>query len=214
MYSFITHWHFVSLRNSFFVSNNTMKTLTTQKSIIWSQWKYVWATILKVLFISNKKGKHCLCLTTKWSIDLLPTYQRQQSTFIYQVFSSVIVKKVTNRHNRTLLVCYTASMHFSFVLHGILRNQYKVSQAYETSVSKKWLYTKQTTLQFVVRNEQCFPSLKRRNNTFRIFMVLLETKSALVIKNFQLYCLSTVWNSDVFGVCFFGWLDFFFKWHN
>ena len=191
-----------------------MKTLTTQKTIIWSELKYVWATILKVLFVSNNKVKHCLCLTTKWRADLLPTCQTRQPTFIYQVFSSVIVKKVTNRHNRTLLVCYNASMHFSFVLHGIFRNQDKVSQAYETFVSKKWLYTKQTTLQFVVRNEQRFPPLNRRNNTFRIFMVLLETKSALVIKNFQLYCLFTVWNSDVFGICFFGWLDFFFRWHN
>ena len=109
LYSFLTHWHFVSLRNSFLVSNK--KTLTTQKLIMWSELKYVWATILKALFVSNKKGKHCLCLTTKWMADLLPTCQTWQSTFIYQVFSSVIVKKVTNRHNVTLLVCYTASMH-------------------------------------------------------------------------------------------------------
>ena len=47
-------------------------------------------------------------------------------------------------------------------------------------------------LHFVVRNEQCFPSLKGRNSTFRILMVLLETKSVLVIKIFQLYCLFTV----------------------
>ena len=69
-------------------------------------------------------------------------------------------------------------------LHGIVRNQEKVSQAYETSVSKKRLHTKRTTLHFVVGNEQRFPLLLGTNNALRIFMVLSETKSALVIKNF------------------------------
>ena len=41
MYSFLTHGHFISLRNSFLVSNHTMKTLTKQKSIVWSELKYV-----------------------------------------------------------------------------------------------------------------------------------------------------------------------------
>ena len=36
MYSFLTHGPFESLRNFFLVSNKAMKTLTTQKSIIWS----------------------------------------------------------------------------------------------------------------------------------------------------------------------------------
>ena len=47
------------------------------------------------------------------------------------------------------------------------------------------------------------------NNALRIFLVLSETKSALVIKISQRYCLFTVWNSDLFGICFFGRLDFF-----
>ena len=42
-------------------------------------------------------------------------------------------------------------------------------------------------------------------------MVSLETKSALVIKISQLYCLFTVWNSDLFNICLFGRLDFFFS---
>ena len=70
-------------------------------------------------------------------------------------------------------------------LHGIVRNQERVSQAYETSVSKKRLHTKRTTLHFVVGNEQRFPLLLGTNNALRIFMVLSETKSALVIKNFS-----------------------------
>ncbi|RMX61395.1 hypothetical protein pdam_00018292 [Pocillopora damicornis] len=41
MYSFLTHGRFVSLRNFISVSNNPMKTLTTQKSIVWSELKYV-----------------------------------------------------------------------------------------------------------------------------------------------------------------------------
>ena len=60
----------------------------------------------------------------------------------------------------------------------------QVSQAYETSVSKKRLHTKRTTLHFVVGNEQRFPLLLGTNNALRIFMVLSETKSALVIKKF------------------------------
>ena len=60
----------------------------------------------------------------------------------------------------------------------------QVSQAYETSVSKKRLHTKRTTLHFVVGNEQRFPLLSGTNNDLRIFMVLSETKSALVIKKF------------------------------
>ena len=59
----------------------------------------------------------------------------------------------------------------------------QVSQAYETSVSKKRLHTKRTTLHFVVGNER-FPLLLGTNNALRIFMVLSETKSALVIKKF------------------------------
>ena len=59
----------------------------------------------------------------------------------------------------------------------------QVSQAYETSVSKKRLHTKRTTLHFVVGNER-FPLLLGTNNALRIFMMLSETKSALVIKKF------------------------------
>ena len=68
-------------------------------------------------------------------------------------------------------------------LHGIVRNQ-GVSQAYETSVSKRRSHTKRTTLHFFVGNER-FPLLLGTNNALRIFMVLSETKSALVIKNFS-----------------------------
>ena len=42
-------------------------------------------------------------------------------------------------------------------------------------------------------------------------MVLSETKSASVIKISQRYCLLTVWNSDLFSICSFGRLDFFFQ---
>ena len=44
-------------------------------------------------------------------------------------------------------------------------------------------------IHFIVGNEQCFPLLLGTNDTFRIFTVLLETKSALVIKilNFIAY---------------------------
>ena len=60
------------------------------------------------------------------------------------------------------------------------------------SVSKKRLHTKRPTLHFVVGNEQRFLLLLGTNNALRIFMVLLGTKSALVIKISQRYCLFTV----------------------
>ena len=50
-------------------------------------------------------------------------------------------------------------------------------------MSKKRLHTKRTTLHFVVGNE-FFPLLLGTNNALRIFMMLSETKSALVIKKF------------------------------
>ena len=80
-------------------------------------------------------------------------------------------------------------------LNGFVRNQEKVSQAYEMSVSKKRVHTKRTTLQFFVRNGERLLLLLETNNAFRIvtqtylnsehtidfcavkvFMVLLETK--------------------------------------
>ena len=64
-------------------------------------------------------------------------------------------------------------------------------------------------MQHVVGNER-FSLLLGTNNTLRIFMVLLETKSALVIKISQGYWLFIVWNSDLFSICFFRWLDVFF----
>ena len=47
-------------------------------------------------------------------------------------------------------------------------------------MSKKRLHTKRTTLHFVVGNEQRFPLLLGTNNALRIFLVLSETKSALL----------------------------------
>ena len=73
----------------------------------------------------------------------------------------------------------------------------------------KRLHTKRTTLHFVVGNEQRFPLLLGTNNTLRIFMVLSETKSALVIKISQIIALFTVWYSDLLTILFFGRLDFF-----
>ena len=87
---------------------------------------------------------------------------------------------------------------------------------------------------FVVRNGQRFPLLLETNNAsrivtqtytkilmflvfvsfffaFRIFRELSETKSALVIKISQLYCLFIVWNSDVFSIVSSSDSTFFFR---
>ena len=121
----------------------------------------------------------------------------------------------TNNAFRIVTKTYLYSEHtidFCVVsLHGIVRYHERVSQAYETSVSKKRLHTKRKTLHFVVGNEHRFPLLLRTNNALRIFMALSKTKSALVIKTSQRYCLLTVWNSNLFNICFFGRLDFFFS---
>ena len=170
-----------------------MKTLTTQKLIVWSELKYVWVTMLKAFFLSNNKMK-------SW-----PLTDLSNATIDFRLpgfFSSFIVKKVTKRHNRTLLVWYAAPVHFlletnNASLHGIVRNQDKVScQAHETLVGKKRLHTKWTALHFVVKYEQRFSLLKGANNAHGILMVLSETKSALGITISQLYCL--------FTVCFLG----------
>ena len=99
-------------------------------------------------------------------------------------------------------------------LYGIVRNHKRVSQAYETFVSKKRLNTKRKTLHFVVGNEHRFPLLSGTNNALTIFMVFSETKSALVIKISQPYCLLTVWNSYLFYICYFGQHDSGFGRHD
>ena len=85
--------------------------------------------------------------------------------------------------------------YFNFTIQSIsvwsksswrFKKQERGPQAYEMSVSKKRLHTKRTTLHFVVGNKQRFPLLLGTNSTLRLFMVLSETKSALVIKNFSM----------------------------
>ena len=66
----------------------------------------------------------------------------------------------------------------------LLETRKKFSQAYETSVSKKRLHTKWTTLQFVVGNEQRLIRLLGTNNALRIFMVLSEKKERFSDKKF------------------------------
>ena len=78
-------------------------------------------------------------------------------------------------------------------------------------MSKKRLHTKRTALHFVIRNEQRFALLLGAKNAFRIFMVLSETKGALVIKflNFIAYLHSEI--LLFLSICFFGRLDSFFS---
>ena len=78
-------------------------------------------------------------------------------------------------------------------------------------VRNDYIPNEQRCILLLETGEQRFPLLLGMNNALRIFMVLSETKSALVIKISQRYCLFTVWNSDLFSICFFGRLDFFFR---
>ena len=52
--------------------------------------------------------------------------------------------------------------------HGFVRNKGKISQVYKTSASMKLVHTKQTMLNFFIRNEQSFPLLSEANNTLRV----------------------------------------------
>ena len=110
------------------------------------------------------------------------TYQTNNALFFCQkrrTFSFVVRNEQRFQNRYSNIFQFRAYDRFlcSQSLHGIVRNQEKVSQAYETSVSKKRLHTKRTTLHFVVGNGQRFPLLLGTNNAFRIFMVLLEKRA-------------------------------------
>ena len=77
-------------------------------------------------------------------------------------------------------------------LRGIVRNQERVSPAYETSVSKKRLHTKRKTLHFVVGNER-FPFVVRNEQRFKNLPGVVGNKERFGDKNFStllpIYCL-------------------------
>ncbi|CAH3035374.1 unnamed protein product [Pocillopora meandrina] len=71
MYFFLTHRPFISLRNFSLVSNKATKTLTTQKSIIWSKLRSLqsfglrrWCTMLAALMFSCGLGSFPFLLET------------------------------------------------------------------------------------------------------------------------------------------------------
>ena len=99
-----------------------------------------------------------------------------------------------------------------------MRNKGKISQVCETSVSKKLVHTKQCLILLLEMNRASLCCQKRttllelseENISILtiIFMVLLETNIALLIKISQLYCLFIVRKSVLSSICFFGQLDF------
>ena len=64
-------------------------------------------------------------------------------------------------------------------LRGIVRNQERVSPAYETSVSKKRLHTKRKTLHFVVGNER-FPFVVRNEQRFKNLHGVVGNKECFI----------------------------------
>ena len=76
-------------------------------------------------------------------------------------------------------------------LHGFVRNQEKVSQAYEMSVSKKRVGTKRTALPFFVWNRERFPLLLETNHAFRIVIQTYFNFSAT--KNFGQHDSRATW---------------------
>ena len=82
-------------------------------------------------------------------------------------------------------------------VHVFVRNQEIVSQAYKTSVSKKRLHIKPTTLHFVVRNEQRFKNLcgvvgNKERFSVKNFSTLLPINS-LKFWSFQYLFLGATW---------------------
>ena len=99
-----------------------------------------------------------------------------------------------------------------------MRNKGKISQVCETSVSKKLVHTKQCLILLLEMNRASLCCQKQTmllelseehiSILTIIFMVLLETNIALLIKISQLYCLFIVRKSVLSSICFFGQLDF------
>ena len=117
----------------------------------------------------------------------------------------------TNNAFRIVTQTYFNSEHIDFwvvKVFVVLLETKKVSSAYETSVSKKRLHTKRKTLHFVVGNER-FPFVVRNEQRFKNLPGVVGNKERFGDKNFSMllpiYCLK----SDLFGICFFGRLDFF-----
>ena len=83
----------------------------------------------------------------------------------------------------------------------------------------KLVHTKQTMLNFFIRNEQSFPLLSEANNTLRVVRGtyfysdhhlhgVIGNKHRFGDKISQLYCLFIVRKSVLSSICFFGQLDF------
>ena len=80
----------------------------------------------------------------------------------------------------------------SLSLHGFVRNQEKVSQAYEMSKSKKRVRTKQKTLHFLLETEHASLNVWYRGDVVR------EIRLSLVkIKGFKKTSLKGVWYAAV-----------------
>ena len=129
-------------------------------------WSYD-TLIHKGRYVPNQQKCECLrsaVVSIKFVCNLLPNEQR----FIFflsetENASLIVLNKSQIFTNRYLKVSqFRAYDRFlcSESLHGIVRNQERVSQGYETSVSKKRLHTKRTTLHFVVKRSVIWKDMK------------------------------------------------------
>ena len=114
MYSFLTHGHFVSLRNFFLVSNKATKTLTTQKSIIWSKLRSLqsfglrrWCTMLAALMFSCGLGSFPFLLETNNAFRVVTqTYFKSDHTINFY-------SQILNLHfTRNLVILLSHSVCF------------------------------------------------------------------------------------------------------
>ena len=128
-------------------------------------WSYD-TLIHKGRYVPNQQKCECLrsaVVSIKFVCNLLPNEQR--FIFFCQKRRTLhfVVRNEQRFKNRYLKVSqFRAYDRFlcSESLHGIVRNQERVSQGYETSVSKKRLHTKRTTLHFVVKRSVIWKDMK------------------------------------------------------
>ena len=123
------------------------------RSIIWPFWPYDRFLCSQSLhgFVTNQDK-----VSQAYEIRVRNKYIPNEQRFIFwserRTLTFVVgnEKRFKNRYSNIFQFRAYDRFLCSQSLHGIVRNQEKVSQAYETSVSKKRLHTKRTALHFVI----------------------------------------------------------------
>ena len=121
-----------------------MKTLTTQKSIVCSELKYVWVSTLKALFASNNKRKRSPFLTKK----------KRCSFGMYSFLTHGHFVSLGNSFLFLKMLFLEPRKSFSSLQN--VREWATITCQTKSAIFCRW---KRTTFPFIARNEQCFKNL-------------------------------------------------------